>query len=343
MITIGVDFHKQTSSYHVLDENGKFLKRCKLKNNEENIRKFIQSFQGPKQVAMEATRNWGIFFECIKDLVDDFQLGHPKKMKAITDSETKNDKHDAQMIAKLTYSKFLPKAHVSHLDNRQLRSLLRYRHFLVKQRRAIRQQVQTLIDRNLWPCDRPKAFKDIFCKKGIQWLKSITLHERERFILDQALESFEDLSRRILQIEDYVNQQTAELKGLEYLRTTPGFKTSRVNAYIVLLETDDIHRFRKANGFAHYAGLVPREHSSGSKQRHGRLVKNANMHLRTAFIESTLAAIRLDKGLKSYYKKVKKSSGSGSAIIACARKLSYAVYHVLKDQRPYRAEPPVAA
>ncbi len=71
------------------------------------------------------------------------------------------------------------------------------------------------------------------------------------------------------------------------------------------------------------------------------------MHLRTALIEATLAAIRADKGLKTYYKKVKLSRGSGPAIIATARKLASAIYWVLKDQRAYVHEndinPPAAA
>lgn len=89
MITIGVDFHKKTSSYHVLDTTGRKLKSTKLENTHDNIRDFIQSFRGPKQLAMEATRNWGLFYDTVNDLVDEFHLGHPKKMKAITESETK--------------------------------------------------------------------------------------------------------------------------------------------------------------------------------------------------------------------------------------------------------------
>ena len=69
------------------------------------------------------------------------------------------------------------------------------------------------------------------------------------------------------------------------------------------------------------------------------------MHLRTALIESTLAAIRADQGLKAYYQQVKSRQGSGPAIVATARKLSYAIFYVLKEQRAYRPEnfnPPAA-
>ncbi len=345
MITIGVDFHKKTSSYKVLDDKGQHVKKVKLVNDRKTIRSFIESIPGPKQLAMEATRSWGLYHDCVYDLVDQFHLGHPKKMKAITESETKNDAHDAEMIARLTYSGFLPEAHVASLDIRELRSLLRFRGFLVNQRRSIRNQVQTLIDRNLFPDERPRSFKNPFCLRGMKWLKSVPLPHRDRFILNQSLESFASLTSKLDELGAFIESESLDLPGLNWLRTVPGFRKSKINALIVLTEASDITRFRKARGFAHYAGLIPREFSSGDQHRTGRLVKEANMHLRTALIESALAAIRVDQSLKAYYKQVKTRSGSSAAIIATARKLSYAIYSVLKEQRAYRPEsvnPPAA-
>jgi transposase len=338
MITIGVDFHKRTSTYKVLDENGLSIKQKKLINDRETIRQFVDSIQGPKQLAMEATRSWGLYHDTVCDLVDRFRLGHPAKMKIITESETKNDQKDAEMIARLAHSGFFPEAHVSSPVIRQLRSLLRFRHSLVNQRRSVRNQVQTLIDRNLWPTERPQSFKNLFCKRGLHWLQTVPLPEKERFILNQNLKQFHELSEKITEVEVFLNSQSFEVENLSHLRTVPGFRTSKVNALIVLTEASDMLRFRKARAFAHYAGLVPQEFSSGDKYRTGRLVKQANMHLRTALIESTLAAIRADRGLRSYYQQVKARNGSGAAIVATARKLSFAIYHVLKEQRAYRPE-----
>ena len=339
MITIGVDFHKRTSSYKVLNENGISIKQKKLINDRDTIRQFVDSIQGPKQLVMEATRSWGLYHDTVCDLVDRFRLGHPAKMKIITESETKNDQKDAEMIARLAHSGFFPEAHVSSPEVRQLRSLLRFRHSLVNQRRSVRNQVQTLIDRNLWPTERPQSFKNLFCKRGLRWLQTVPLPEKERFILDQNLEQFQELTVKISDVETFLGSQPFEVENLSYLRTVPGFRTSKVNALIVLTEASDMSRFRKARAFAHYAGLVPQEFSSGDKYRTGRLVKQANMHLRTALIESTLAAIRGDRGLRNYYQQVKARNGSGAAIVATARKLSFAIYHVLKEQRAYRPEP----
>ena len=169
------------------------------------------------------------------------------------------------------------------------------------------------------------------------------LPEREQFILQQCLATYTHLTRQIAAIERYVAAQALDLPGLPYLKTVPGFHHSKVHRYTVLLEIDDIARFPKARNLAHYAGLIPREHSSGDTHRTGALVKQANKHLRTALLESVFGALLADRGLRSYYQSVKARRGSGPAIIATTRKLSYAVYHVLKDQVAYKPFPPVTA
>jgi transposase len=346
MITIGVDFHKKTSSYKVLDRNGQPIMKRKLKNDPEVIGGFLESIPGPKQLAMEATRSWGLYYECVKDKVDKFCLGHPKKMNALSFTESKNDTNDADIIARMAHAGFLPQAHVTTLTTRELRSLVRFRGFLVNQRRAVRNHIHALIDRNIWHCHKPKTFKDVFCKRGREWLANLKIGDRERFILDGCLKSFDQLNESISEVEKYIKCQEYDLPDIKYLRTVPGFMKSVVNIYCVLVEASDITRFPKAKAFTRYAGLIPREYSSGDKHTTGRLIKGANMHLRTAIIESTLSAIRLDKGLRKYYLQVKARGGSGDAIIATARKLSYAIYHVLREKRSYRYEnvlPPAAA
>ena len=88
-ITIGVDYHKKTSSYCVLDSVGNRIKRCTLDNEKEAISKFLMSFNEPVQLAMEATRSWSLYYDFVKNYVDDFKLGHPRKMKVISECETK--------------------------------------------------------------------------------------------------------------------------------------------------------------------------------------------------------------------------------------------------------------
>lgn len=338
MYTIANDLSKRTSMFNVLSPDGTVFRKGKVMNSYQTIRSFVQSIPGPKRLAVEATRSWELLYETTSELVDEFLLGHPLKMKAISCANIKNDKVDAATIARLAYTNFLPKVFIPSSDIRQLRSILRCRAFLVNQRRGIRNQVHALIDRNIWALDRPKSFKDIFCKRGRLWLKGICLPEKERFILDEFLKIFDYLSAEITSIESVVSKYQANIPKLSILRSVPGFRKGNVHAYTVLLEIADIQRFHKAEGLLHYAGLIPREYSSGDKLRIGRLVKNANLVLRTALIESTFAAMRCDKQLKLYYQSVKERRGSaGPAVIATARKLCKIIFYMLKNNLAYQA------
>ena len=343
MVTIGVDFARKSSVYCVLDDKGQKVRRVKMENDPVLMRRFLSEIPGSKTLALEAGRSWGLFYETVKDTVDNFRLAHPAKMKIITRSETKNDFIDADWIAKLTYAGLLPEAYVPDEDIRQLRSLIRLRSFFVRQRAALKNQVQTLLDRNVWPLQRPKSFKSPFCRKGLSWMRSLSLPVKERFLLDECLAQYDFVGQRIQRLETAIESYGLELPGIEYLRTVPGLAKSRIHIYTILLEIGDINRFAKARNLSHYAGLIPREHSSGDQRRTGHLIKGANQHLRLALIESLFGALIKDKSLREYYHSVKQRRGSGSAIIAATRKLSYAIYHVLKDKTVFRPFPPVTA
>lgn len=342
MITIGVDFHKRTSSYCVMQKDGTIVKRCKMENTTENIVTFLNKIKGPKQLAMEATYGWGLFHDTVSPHVDKFLLGHPAKMKSITESESKCDRYDAQTISQLATIGFLPQAYAPSKNSRELRSLVRLRSFLLRQRVAIRNNTHALLDRNLWSTERPRSFKNIYCDRGKKWLKNLTLSPKERFILDELVNSYERVNEQITRIEEYVNNEAVEIPGIRYLRTIPGLRTSKINVYTILFEIDSINRFKKARHLAKYAGLIPSDHSSSDKQRTGRLVKRANHALKTAIIESVFPALLVDKGMKEYFRTVRQRCNSSAAIIACARKMCYAIYHVLKEQRSYRLFPPAA-
>jgi len=343
MITIGVDFHKRTSSYTVSNERGIMVTQCKLENTKANIERFLCRWQGPKQLAMEATYNGGLFYDTAQPYVNRLLLGHAYKIRSITESETKCDRHDASTLARLAMIDCFPKAHAPSREARDLRSLVRFRNFLARQRAAVKNNTHALIDRNLWPSERPQSFKNIYCKRGIAWLKTLTLPPKERFILDELITTFEQLSRQAQEVEAYIEQAACDMPDVGYLRSVPGLRASKINLYTILFEIDTISRFAKARDLARYAGLIPSGHSSGDKHRTGRLVRRCNTILRTALLETTFAAILRDPHLKAYYRTVKARNNSSAAIVACARKLCYAIYHVLKEQRPFKPFPPAAA
>jgi len=335
MYTIGGDIHLRTSTFCVLDAQGNKVARKKLENDPDDILAFIRDVPSPKQVSVEATYNWQVFYDLLQGEVDSFVLLHPKKLRQIVESQSKNDNKDSELLAELTWRGRVPQAYTSNAETRQFRRLLQARVKTSQQIASIKNRIHAYINATVWYSQRPKNFKDLFCKRGIEYLRTVKLPDNERFIIDTLLKQIEELEKTKRAFDEYIEQVDYHSTDIALLSTVPGLKRGKLLKYIIGSEIDQIARFRNARALIAYAGLVPKERSSGDKLRYGKLRTECNTFLRWAIIEACLGAILADKGLKAYYKEVKLRSNASNAKVACARKLLTAIYHVIKEQRPY--------
>ena len=70
-------------------------------------------------------------------------------------------------------------------------------------------------------------------------------------------------------------------------------------AFVVTL--GDVSRFARGKQVASYLGLIPRERSSGGRQRLGAISKQGNRFLRSLLVEAANVAVRFDPGLRQQY------------------------------------------
>ena len=97
----------------------------------------------------------------------------------------------------------------------------------------------------------------------------------------------------------------------------------------------DPRRFRTGKQVASYIGMIPGEHSSGQRQRLGKLSKEGNSLLRYLWCEATLHAGK-DPELKRFYRRKLIQKGMGQARVAAARKLGIRLWIMLRDQIDYQ-------
>ena len=86
-----------------------------------------------------------------------------------------------------------------------------------------------------------------------------------------------------------------------------------------------------------YAGLDPREYSSGtSLRKYTRISKVGNAHLRRALYMPALVASRVEPHLRGFYEHLlARGKSKRQALVAVARKLLHAIYGMFRSQRPY--------
>jgi transposase len=103
--------------------------------------------------------------------------------------------------------------------------------------------------------------------------------------------------------------------------------------------------FGKGRDFAAWIGLVPREHSTGGKQKLLGISKRGNPYLRMLFVQGARAVLQKrshqPSGLSRWLEQLTSHKHGNVAVVALANKLARMAWAVLAREQPYR--PPVLA
>jgi hypothetical protein len=111
-------------------------------------------------------------------------------------------------------------------------------------------------------------------------------------------------------------------------------------AMFILAAISDITRFPSAKKLVGYAGLGASVHDSGEKRTTGRITKTGRRDLRRAMVEAANSAVRSHPHWKAELARLEPRLGRSKAVVAIARKLLVAVWHVLtKGEKDKHAEP----
>jgi transposase len=152
--------------------------------------------------------------------------------------------------------------------------------------------------------------------------QSLLFHRR-------AMNKLRRLARQSIAADPQLQQRYA------LLRSVPGMgEISAVQTVAELLLLPDDRDVRQ---WVAYAGLDPREYSSGtSVRKHTRISKVGNRHLRRALYMPALVASRRDPHLRGFYEHLlARGKKKRQALLAVARKLLHAIYGMFRSQRPY--------
>ena len=106
----------------------------------------------------------------------------------------------------------------------------------------------------------------------------------------------------------------------------------------------DVSRFPRGKQVASYLGLIPREHSSGGRQKLGAITKQGNRMLRMLLVEAAQVAVVHDPGLRKQYRHRCRQKRKAVAKVAVARKLAVRLYWMLHERglsrdRTHREQP----
>ena len=142
-----------------------------------------------------------------------------------------------------------------------------------------------------------------------------------------------ELDRHLTELDEAVSREADQHPQARLPMTQPG--VGPVTSLAFVLTIGDVTRFRHSGQVASYVGLVPREHSSGGKQRLGAISKQGNRFMRQLLVEAAQTANRLDEGFRRQYQARCHHKPKGVAKVAAARKLTVRLYWMLRQNVGY--------
>lgn len=167
-----------------------------------------------------------------------------------------------------------------------------------------------------------------------------------RPILFSACEEIEALSTRIKLVERQLEAVSEQTPVVELLRSTPGIGLLTSTAMVGTV--GEVQRFPTGRRFSSFIGITPRERSSGSRRRLGRISKRGDAYLRMLLIHGARSVLchakkaKTHDRLRAWALAVERRSGHNKAAVALANKLARIAWAVWKNGRPYEAQPQVA-
>lgn len=331
---IGVDLHKKTCFITIMDQAGKIKRQTEISTDTDKVAKFFAKRQNAR-VVVESTMNWIPFYENLESLGCNVVLSNPLQTKAIASARIKNDKVDSKILADLLRTNLLPTAYIQPREIRDLKELVRQRVNYVEIRTRIKNKIHSVLFKN----NLKHKFSCLYGKAGMKWLKDLALRDIYRQELDRYLTTLDLLDQQIEQMSAEIIATAKADYDCKLLMTIPGI--SYFTALVIKSEIGDIGRFPSAGKLCAYASLIPSTYASAEKVRFGRITKRGSKWLRRALVDAVTSGSKHPGRLSCFYRKLKKSKGTGKAKVATARKLCTVIFAMLTDKQPFREFTPV--
>jgi len=300
MFYVGLDIHDKRIAICVLGETGQIVRRAQVRTIDEMMR-ILEALPDRFEVCYEASCGYGHYHDLLSPIAARVTVAHPGRLRLIFRSKDKNDRKDAQRLAKLLYLGEAPAVHVPSGEVRTWRELITGRGRVIAQRTRAKNSLRSLLRcAGVVPPGRPA----LWTKKGREWLRRLELPTAsQRLRRDLLLEEIEALTNQVRRIEHELNLQAGRSPAVARLRSIPGVGVRTAEAVAAFI--DDPHRFRDAKAVGRSFGLVPSQDQSGDRNRLGPITREGPAVVRQLLAEASWQAVRRSPTVRAYFERVR--------------------------------------
>ncbi len=330
--TIGLDIGKRVLQVHGADAAGNTVIQRKLRREE--VLPFFAKLS-PVLVGMEACGTSHYWARELRAVGHDVRLIPPSYVKPYVVRQ-KNDAADAAAICEAVTRPSVRTTPIKSIEQQAARVVHRAHELLSRQRVTLINAIRGHL-----------AEFGVLAPAGTQNLGRLlerisnpetALPASVRKVLNVLADQLVALSKQIDAMEAQMRKRCREDADAARLVTIPGVGV--ITASAILAGVPDIHAFRSGRGFAAWLGLVPRQNSSGGKDRLGRITKMGDPGMRRLLVVGAISTIRWAKTRKGYaeswFARMLARKPVKLAAVALANKMARIIWAVLTRAEVYR-------
>jgi transposase len=286
--TIGLDIAKSVFQVHGVDAAGQVVIRRQLK------RRYVLAFfekLPPCLVGIEACASSHHWSRELKVLGHTVKLMPPAYVKPYVKRQ-KNDATDAEAICEAVTRSTMRFVATKTPEQQSCLMLHRTRHLFIRQQTAVINVIRAHLAE--FGIVAPVG------RKGVEALLDVVANPTDKRVpviaracLAALGAQLRRLKEQILEFDRMIVTWHRSQETSKRLDAIPG--VGPVLATALVASIADPKAFRSGRNFSAWIGLVPKQHSSGGKDRLGSISKQGDRYLRSLFVAGALAVIRYAK------------------------------------------------
>lgn len=327
-VVSGVDLGDKNSFVCVVDVvSGEVIEESQIRTTPEGMRRRFGGVERMR-VAIEVGTHSPWVLELLEEAGHEVVVANPRKVRLIGEGRNKDDRMDAEYLARLARvdPKLLSPVQHRGMEGRKDLGLVKSRDALVRSRTLLINHVRGMV--------KPFGVRIRSCSTdSFARVAEDAIPEELRAMLGPVVEAIGHLTRSIRRYDRTIEKVVKEHYPVaDHLQQIKGVGPLTSLAYVLTLE--DTGRFRKSRDVGPYLGLVPARRASGDANPQLRITKAGDVFLRRLLINAAhyiLGPFGEDCDLRRYGLKIAQRGGKNAkkrAVVAVARKLAVLLHRL---------------
>lgn len=323
--TIGCDLGDKKSDVCVLDAEGKVQLRASVRTTKKGIAAFFTRVQAHVVIEVGAHSRW--VGSLLRELGHQVTVANPRRVKLISESNNKTDRHDAELLARLGRTDITLLAPVEHRTAQAQADL------------AVAKARDTLVTTRTKLVNHVRGTVKSFGER-LPMCTTASFARQTRVLVPSELKAaLEPIYQVLDRLDEQIKEQDKLIERVAKRHVNVGV-VSQVSgvgvltALVFLLTIEDKNRFAKSRMVGAFLGLRPRKSKSGDGDPQLRITKTGDPFLRRLLVNGAnyiLGPFGQDSELRRWGLELAKRGGKNAkkrATIAVARKLAVLMHRL---------------